>query len=906
MLKLWVPATNLTSDNSVGKLLIRSLQIGSTQDTRIIFIVYLIVLTTYLLLDLTKRSALASPNLVPSDTKGMEQPKQSFWQPQAIATNARCALPLLPAQPAHPGAAQKSTNLLKSCYLERQNRPLADTIALKEAIDWVKYIELFDLKRLNSDTPTAPVPNSQNSSNADQIALTDSIDWVKYIEIFDLKQLNLLQPGDLFTLPLFPRTFPPVPTDRPFVAPSAPLVPALPQPNSTPIQNPKLQPSPATVTDPRYLIAPRQIDLGQFNPALTQIVVNDVPINHRSQTEVTGGIETGDRRTTDVGLNATTAFGVQAQESVSNKRVYRLDYRSNYSQIRTLRQQRAIKTTTIIPETLFGMRQQISFTGDCFAGMNGGSSVSATGEKLICSYLPGLKTDESTINQQTLLPTRIPSTSNFGDIATPASLLAMKEPGFQGGADGQLMGLDFYFPRIGAQPGNTQSQTSSFDRFESNTTVPMVSIGRVHQVILANGTNTAISRTVRGFNYILNDANSGWNAAISAATELLPDLETSLPNGKKGGSTAVDRNLILATNNNRTPENSFTAYYSGIGTGKTPKENGFTSANYHGIWIGFSPVIERQVAIVSPVYQLLGPERVVLAAGGEGGPESNSEVIAAVNQTDFDSSTITNAYVQTYLTTYEREVNTISSTTIRERTNYFPHLSATGNITTADSVLRYYTGFIFNPNNTSVASAHKAYAGVDFTKVDGKLSYNLGAIGYLNPDSEYYSKLTGTISQQLSLGKNPAYNMSLFAGFNYAIDGTKIFDEVSFKSANSYVNVGARANLGSVSVGTNYYIATGLTNSIGDLISTNASWRISDGLVLAGYYTPVNNNVARSPFGASASIRLGSNSYSPTLSLSWNRNETDLGINADNTRGGVRDNVFSIYLRFDSPPNSFK
>ena len=112
--------------------------------------------------------------------------------------------------------------------------------------------------------------------------------------------------------------------------------------------------------------------------------------------------------------------------------------------------------------------------------MNNGNSVSPTGEKLICTYLPGLKTDESSIDPQKLIPTQIPSTSLFGDVVSPASLLAIQATGFQGGANGQLIGLDLYFPRIGAQSGNSQAKDSSFDRFESNTTVPMVAVGRIH------------------------------------------------------------------------------------------------------------------------------------------------------------------------------------------------------------------------------------------------------------------------------------------------------------------------------------------------------------------------------------------------------------------------------------------
>ena len=879
MLKLWVTSKNLISYHSISKLLLQSAPAAAIKDNRLIFSVYLIILTTYFLLDVSKQSVSANPDII---SQGSKQPKP-IAQSMSIAINDRCLLNIKPNFEIVTQTSEVAlANGRESCRVDRQNRSNPD-IALADSLAEPLGTRRFALP----------------------CAYGTRMEWLLTAQAFDSKILDLLKPDDLVLLPKFVASIlPPVPIDRPFIAPTPPVSPVLPPQNREPIQLPQIKPLPTAIPDPRYLIAPRLLKLGQFNPALTLIAINDVALTHRSQIEVTSGVETGDRRSTDIGLNATGLFSPQVEESVSNKRVYRLDYWSNYSQIRTLRQQREITTKVTTPETLFGTRQQISFTGDCLVGMNNGNSVSPTGEKLICTYLPGLKTDESSIDPQKLIPTRIPTTSSFGELVSPASLLAIKAPGFQGGANGQLIGLDLYFPRIGAQSGNSQAQDSSFERFESNTTVPMLAVGRIHQVILANGTETAIARTVRGFNYILGDVNTSQIVGIQAATELLPDLEPSLPDGKKGGSTTVDRNLILAANNNRTPENSFTAYYSGVGRGTTPKDEQINSANYHGVWIGFSPVVDRQVRLIEPIFKILGPERISLSAGGEGGVDSNTNVTALLNQNTFDSSAITNAYVQTYITRYEREVNTLSSTTIRERTNYYPHLSATGNITTQDSVFRYYTGLILNPNLSSGAS-YKGYLGVDFTKAEGGLSYNLAAIGYLNPDTEYYSKLTGTISKQLGLGRNPANNLNLSAGVNYAIDGTKIFDAVSFRSANSYVNVGARANLGSVAVGTTYYLPTGMPNSIGNLLSTNASWKISDGLVLSGYYTPVNDNVARSPFGVSASIRLGSNIYSPTLSLGWNRNEIDLGTKSDNTRSGVAENVFSIFLRFDAPPNSF-
>jgi hypothetical protein len=137
------------------------------------------------------------------------------------------------------------------------------------------------------------------------------------------------------------------------------------------------------------------------------------------------------------------------------------------------------------------------------------------------------------------------------------------------------------------------------------------------------------------------------------------------------------------------------------------------------------------------------------------------------------------------------------------------------------------------------------------------------------------------------------------------LDGAKVFDAMNFRSASSFMNIGARTNLGDVSVGATYYVATNMPNSIGNLLSTSASWKLTSGLILSGYYTPTNENPSRSPFGASANIRLGANPASPTLALGWNRNEIDLGVDAGNNRAGISENVFTAYLRFDAPLNSF-
>jgi hypothetical protein len=75
----------------------------------------------------------------------------------------------------------------------------------------------------------------------------------------------------------------------------------------------------------------------------------------------------------------------------------------------------------------------------------------------------------------------------------------------------------------------------------------------------------------------------------------LPDAKPTVSPGKKGGSTAINRNLLLSANNNRIPESSFTAYYAGVGRASTPKAKQLLTANYQGVWVGFSPVIERNI-----------------------------------------------------------------------------------------------------------------------------------------------------------------------------------------------------------------------------------------------------------------------------------------------------------------------
>jgi hypothetical protein len=651
-----------------------------------------------------------------------------------------------------------------------------------------------------------------------------------------------------------------------------------------------VQRAPVVPRNSNYLIAPRNLDLNVTNPNTTQIIINDILTSHHSNYEVNLGSDFGDRRNVTVGGGFTKLFKPQISESVSRDRIYRVEYNNIYSQIRSSRQVREVTTSITEPQTLTGQRQQISFMGNC---LNAATNESA---KQLCTFTPGLITDKDSIDPKTLMPTRFINTSNFGDVVSPESLEEVKQPNFQSGVNGQLFGFDFYFPRVGSTPGNAQSNISQVERNENITNTPSITVGRVRQVVATNGEEAALARTIRGFTYVLNDRNSLVTAGLQGATELLPNAEPSMSPGQSGRSTAINPALFLAANNTRIPDNSYTAYSVGWGSARTLRPNMVSPpANYNSLWIGLSPVTEHNVnSDVS--YQTTGPQSMETFAGGEGGPENGLKVTSLLNGQSFATSAIPNAYSQVYLSIYKQDANRITTTRFREQTDYCPHISFTGNITTNDSVLRYYTGAIFNTGFASEKNNDiKAYVGMDYNKLNPQgFSYGISAIGYTNPDADYYNQVSAGAAQQINLGPPEARrNLFLSAKVNYAMDeGTTI---------NSYVNVGAALTLGSVSLETTYFIPTDLPNSVKNMLLTTASWQVTHGISLTGYYTPINENSTRSQIGFNTSINLGNEYNSPTLILSWSNNQIDFGLDPFGSPLGLTDNIFGIFVRFGEP-----
>jgi hypothetical protein len=658
-----------------------------------------------------------------------------------------------------------------------------------------------------------------------------------------------------------------------------------------------------------YLIPPKILKLEEVNPRTTKIHINGIQTIHQSQSDFVMGIESGSNRHSTTSLNAIKLFAPKVEDSISRDRVYRIEYTNAYNQIQTVRRHRDISTVIVTPQTILGLRKQISLIGDCLPTNQDNSDT--TSVKRQCTYIPGIFTDNTSIKPDLLLPARMISGASFGEVISPESLAIIRQPGFQAGANGQKFGVDLYFPRVGATDGNNTNSRPRVERDEQQFNTPAVTIGNIKQVLVSNGEQSGISRTIRGLTAILDDRYPVVNSGFQLLGTALPDAEPQLVPGKSGRSVTMNPNLILAANNTRFPENSLTAYSAGWGYADTASDlkAGIPApVHYHAVWMGLSPVIDRQ-AVNSSSYRTTGAERIKVYSGGEGGAQSSVSAVVGINDRQFSSTNIGNAYSQVYLTLFDRDVDRLNTTKLQENTDYYPHLSLTGNITTYNSVFRYYTGAMMarGVESRQAGSSVRAYGGVDFNQTTpGGFSYDLAAVGYINPDPEYYSRISVNTNQKISLGQNPAYNLVLNASLNYAIDGTTEFDKLKFRSGNSSLSTGVALNLGDVSVGTTYFMPNGMPNSIDSLLSTNLTWRIKDNIAVSGYYTPINRNSPQSPYGINASFKFGKEYYSPSLNLGWSRNDTSFGQSAAGDRFSSSDNVVGVFFRFGESLNSRK
>jgi hypothetical protein len=237
--------------------------------------------------------------------------------------------------------------------------------------------------------------------------------------------------------------------------------------------------------------------------------------------------------------------------------------------------------------------------------------------------------------------------------------------------------------------------------------------------------------------------------------------------------------------------------------------------------------------------------------------------------------------------------------TIRQRTDYYPHISLTGTNLTENSLWRYFTGAIVNAGFESKTNSNiKAYVGTDFSVINPKgLNYTIGGVGYINPDPEYYSQLFGNASHSIPLGANPRNNLVVGVNANYIVDGAITLQSLPIRSAQSFVNAGVSMNLGDFSLGGTQFIGNLLPESVESKTIFTVGWKITDKLKIGGSVSAFDRNISKNPLGASLSFDIDPRSNS-ALFLGWNAAEIDFRRTLGPTANVYKDNTFSVSLRY--------
>ncbi|MBO1351452.1 MAG: hypothetical protein EBE86_030650 [Hormoscilla sp. GUM202] len=326
----------------------------------------------------------------------------------------------------------------------------------------------------------------------------------------------------------------------------------------------ELQPTSPISTTPQnsdYILPPRVAAPEKLHPLTTTLPLNDIPINHFTQWQFSTRNAFAQTPENPIFLNGTLKLEGRVIESLTRNNIYTVDQEGSYWQLRSVTHQTAIATTTVEPQTMNGLEMQMSLIAPCL------TSDSSTDQQ--CTFTPGLVADRSSIDPQLFVPTGLEQISNVGDAVTPESLAAIRQPGFQAGANGQEIGINLYFPNGGTFAGNSQSEETAIERNEKTEYAYAGTFSRIRQIVKANDTEAVLGRTVRGFTVFVEGENPSVNLAIQGAAQLLPEVVPKIEGSQNPVNTRINSILYRAASNARLPAGSFTIYSAGVGRARS-------------------------------------------------------------------------------------------------------------------------------------------------------------------------------------------------------------------------------------------------------------------------------------------------------------------------------------------------
>lgn len=637
------------------------------------------------------------------------------------------------------------------------------------------------------------------------------------------------------------------------------------------------------VSTPADSTTPTAIAPDALSPVVTSIPVDGELIEVKSSDRGAIAVQMGDDRSTNLSFSGQAVFDptLESSTTVGNVTVLRQSQRLLRGQ--TVLRQRQLSLTRQDPVTLLGQHMQTMLLADCLDGSGA-----------VCTFTPGLVTDRNRIDPDTLQPTQLDQTSNFGDRVSPASLAAIQAPGFQRGADGQTLGLDLYFPNTTTLAGNSRATAGTAQRYEQFDTTPAIAYSEIFQTVVANANQAALARTIRGPAIVLDAEQPVVNLALAAIALLLPEVQPFVPHSEAPSNPDLNQGLFLAANNTRIPANSLTLYQAGVGSSVTRPASETSQkapwANFNAVWLGLSPVTERRYQASGRFANVSAP-RHLFSVGGEGGGLNAPQILSVVNGATFASSSLTNAYSQNYFTLFAQDADRIESFVQTDRVSYHPHLSLTGNVTGESSIFRYFAGTLAGPTLQAYGGAN-----VQGQATDG-LAYQAGLIGYINPSYDRYSNLSASVSQRLPLGDRQT--LTLGTSFNWALDQNTTLQDIEQQGQGSDVTLQTRLDLGNFSLGATQVIGDLLPHSQASRTVLDAVVNLGPDLTLAGFWAPFDNAASAPQYGLAADIALSIGNLNPHLLVSWHNTLYRYGADLLGNALSNRSNTVEVRLTFD-------
>ncbi|MEO0805432.1 MAG: hypothetical protein AAFY33_03910 [Cyanobacteria bacterium J06643_4] len=611
---------------------------------------------------------------------------------------------------------------------------------------------------------------------------------------------------------------------------------------------------------------PDAIPLESLAPSSTQFQFNGQPLNHLTDLEVEAGYRSGSDVNSAALLRGTISLGNSLQRSVTDDQRLTIEHNGTYFQSETVTQSRTVSVTKTVPIAIDGFSIQLSLTAACL-------NPQETPEEH-CTYTPALRTSEADDILDFRQVGRLQTEGMVGDVVMAESLDAIAQPGFQRGTNGQAIGLDLLFPNTGSRLVESPSTDFTINRTETSSIVPIFTLARRRQIVQLNDQAAALGITMRGNSVVVGDDSNLLNVLLQVAAELLPDVVPQVAATHRPANTQVNRNLLLAANNVRLPQRGLTLYHGGISRAASVSEealpNEVPAANFWGVWLGFSPVNTYHISTRSQD-QVLGTLRLISTTGTEGRADGNDHLqfLSSVNGDEFIADNLSDTYVQIYQSFYETTGQTTEIERYTERTAYHPHIRVTGNTTAADAAFNYYVGAIIH-------NRFNLYAGLDYTATDSQgMTYELGGIFYTQPDRDYYSQLSGSITQQILLSEQAS--LSLSGGFNWALDRSNQIGDVEVNSRSSAVYLRANAQLNRLSLGASGTLGGILPNAAQNSLRLESSIAISDALTLSGFMMPFSESSSYARYGTSLNWRMGGG---PVLKLGWRNHRYGYGHDA--------------------------